>query len=71
MGHHISKEITDPLAEGNVAIKSSASLENFLEGAFTKEIAPNGLQRLARIKHVAVGIDSGKHRGIAVERPEF
>ena len=66
MGHDISKYVADTLAEGNVTIKLPPSFKDLLERAFPKKIASNSLQGFTGIKNIPVGIDSGKHSGIAV-----
>jgi hypothetical protein len=71
MGHDISKQVADTLAEGNVTIKPPASFKDLLERAFLKKIASNSLQWFTGIKDIPVGIHSGKHCGIAVERLKF
>src|SRR6267378_2603860 len=67
---HVSEQVADPLARRNLSIDPFAAREDFLQRPISQQISSNFAQRLARIKHIAVRIHSGKHRRIALKVTE-
>src|SRR5580693_10200362 len=70
MRKHVSEEVADPLARLNVAVNALAARKDLLQRPIAQQIPSNFVQRLARIKNVAVRVDPRKHRRVTLKISE-